>query len=405
MSAEVLPAPVPYRLSTTDHQAGRLGALSLGLIGLFGLALPVMWMVEVAGGQLNTCAADLFILPVLLILRGRLVKVGSLGYWILALWTINVISWAFSASLLDFVMFLRECVKLATCFLYAFAGFAIARDARGSNAFVKGMVWSGIILAAVGIFAFFSRQPAWFLDEGDRVSGTYDDPNAFAIYLSMVLPLAASVGIGWTVIPLFIGAALVSFSRTGLAAMGASVLLNSLTVGLKRFLLVAVAGAFIFLTLYGIAISTTRVGRRVAKYEKSLETRKSLWSLATEVVAEHPAIGIGKGNWEEASGSHILPHNTFLSVMVDGGIIGFAVFIIPIFVWVGRGLRQPAARRWAIVVFVGLVGGLAVSLDNFRPFWLGIGALVAQLAITQPNQTASCAVNAVASIQVDNRWR
>jgi len=116
-------------------------------------------------------------------------------------------------------------------------------------------------------------------------------------------------------------------------------------------------------------------------------------------------LGVGKGNWEAASGSHTLPHNTFLSVMADGGVIGLAAFIIPIGIWVVRGLRRASARPWAIAVVAGLVGGLAVSLDNFRPFWLAIGALVAQLSLAASYRATAVAARAGARSPLDRHWR
>jgi O-antigen ligase len=172
----------------------------------------------------------------------------------------------------------------------------------------------------------------------------------------------------------------VSFSRTGLAALTSSLALSLLHLGLRRYLLVAIACVVVFLGVYGFASQTT-VGKRIANYHGSLEGRTSLWAAAAETVAEHPLLGVGKGNWQAASGRQSLPHNTVLTLMVDGGLVGFAVFMVPLAVWVWRGMRRASTRRWAIAVLIGLVGGLAVSLDNFRLFWVAVGVLAAQLTL------------------------
>ncbi|MBN1460717.1 MAG: O-antigen ligase family protein, partial [Armatimonadetes bacterium] len=211
-----------------------------------------------------------------------------------------------------------------------------------------------------------------------RVAGTLGDANAFGIYLGMMLPLLTSLRIAWAAIPLFIGATVVSFSRTGLVSVSASLMLSLANLGLRRYLLVVLACAIVFVGVWGVASSTT-VGKRVANYQDTLETRQGLWTLAAEVTMQHPLLGIGKGNWNAVTGRKTLPHNTFLSVMVDGGLFGFAIFLVPLTVWLWRGARSPRARPWAIAVFIGLVGGLAVSLDNFRPFWVAVGVLVAVL--------------------------
>jgi len=405
MQVEAQTAPVAVS-PLSAAPAARLSPITLGLVALFGFLLPGMRQIDFAGGIVNACAADLVILPVLLLVRGRLLRAGGLGYWIFALWMINLLSWTMSASLLTMKVFQRECIKLALCYTYAFAGFGIARELRSHGALVRGMLWSAIPMAAYGILAFFTRRPDWFFDsDGSRVAGTFGDANAFGIYLGMVLPLMGSVRAGWLIIPLFIGAGVVSFSRTGLASLGSALGLNALHLGLRRYLVVALACVVVFTTIYGIAVSTTKVGGRLANYHTSLEERQSLWGRAAGVAARHPVLGVGKGNWEAASGSRTLPHNTFLSVMADGGVVGLAVFTIPVGIWVVRGLRRASARPWAIAVVAGLVGGLAVSLDNFRPFWLAIGALVAQLSLAASYRATAVAARAGARSPLDRHWR
>ncbi|MFB3880274.1 MAG: O-antigen ligase family protein [Armatimonadota bacterium] len=404
MQVQLKTAPAPVAPSGAAALSG-LSAISLGMIGLFGFLLPVMRLLDFAGGRVNASAADLLILPVLFVLRGRLLHTGSLGYWLLALWTANLVSWALSISLLAPNVFQRQCITLATCYLYALAGYVIGRGSRSRDALVRGLLWSAIPMAGYGIIAFFVQRPDWFFDsDGTRVAGTFGDANAFPIYLAVVLPLVASAGIGWLTIPVFIGAGVVSFSRSGLAALGASLGLGMAYLGLKRYLLVVIGCVAIFLAVYSAATRMTTVGRRLANYQGSLEERQSLWNRAFEVASRHPVFGIGKGNWEEASRSRILPHNTFLSVMADGGLVGFGIFMIPIGVWVVRGLRRPAARPWAIAVCAGMVGGLAVSLDNFRPFWLVIGVLAAQLSLGAGYRAVAAPARARGRSPLNRHW-
>lgn len=387
MSAETVSSAEAVPVAAVPRPAARARAVSCALVGLLGFALPVMRHVDFAGGEVNACAADLLLLPALFALRGRWVRSGGLGGWLLVLWLINLVSWAASISLLTFSVFLRESAKVATCYLYALVGFGIGRDVRTENALIKGLVFAAIPMAAVGIFAFFARVPRSFIVDA-RVAGTLGDANAFGIYLGMVLPLTASVRAAWLAIPLFIGAGVVSFSRTGLTAIASSLLLSTLNLSLRKYLLVLLVCALVFLGVWRAASQTT-VGKRISNYHGSLEERHGLWAMAADMAARHPLFGIGKGNWGAASGRRTLPHNTFLSIMVDGGLVGFAAFLVPLVVWLWRGVRQSTARRWAIAVMIGLVGGLAVSLDNFRLFWVSVGVLVAQLMVSSPASPGS----------------
>ncbi len=402
MSAGAIPAPEVAPWARPARRAVRLGTPSYALIGLLGFVLPVMHYLAFGGSRVNACAADLLLLPVLFLLRERWMRGSGLAAWLLGLWIINLLAWSFSASLLTVNVFLREFIKVATCYLYALVGFGIGWEGRSERACVRGLVFSAIPMAAIGIFAFFTRVPAFFIIES-RIVGTLTDANAFGIYLGMVLPLAASLYLTWLAIPLFIGAGVVSFSRTGLTAIGASLLLSMLHLGLRRYLLVAAVCVLVFIGVWRVASQTT-VGKRVADYQGTFEHRQSLWTVAAEVAAEHPVLGVGKGNWEAASGRHTLPHNTFLSIMVDGGLLGFAVFAVPLAMWLWRGMKRGDTRPWAIAVFIGLVGGLAVSLDNFRPFWLAVGVLAARLTASRGRVAPAVSARPGLHLPGDPHW-
>ncbi len=54
---------------------------------------------------------------------------------------------------------------------------------------------------------------------------------------------------------------------------------------------------------------------------------------------------------------------------------------VPLFYQLALGLRRPDTRLWAVPLAVALLGGLAVSFDNFRPFWLVAGLLSGRLSL------------------------
>jgi O-antigen ligase len=337
-----------------------------------------MRRVQFAGHTVNLCAADLMVVPVLLLVWRRWVTARSLCLWLFALWMVNLVSWGLSLPLLEPATFVSASLKLIACFMYALVGFGIAREWHSQDVFIKGLAAAALPVAALGISAFLSGVPQAFLIDA-RVVGTFTDPNAFAVYLAMVLPLIIARPVGWIGLPLFIGAGLVSLSRTGLAAMGTSLLLGVAQARLRQYLPVALACGLAFLLVWG-TVGKTNVGQRIVSYHRSLEGRQELWALAADVAQRYPITGIGKGNWEMASRDRPLPHNTFLTVLVDTGLIGIAVFLVPIIIWLWRGVRQATARPWAVALLAGMVGGLAVSFDNSRFFWLAVGALAGRLA-------------------------
>jgi len=377
MTVETLPARASLS-PPAARPAARAGVALCLLAGLLGILIPINQYVEVSAGQVNVSAGDVLLLPLAALLVGRWLRGRSLGYWLFGLWMVNLVAWTLSLSVLTKMIFLREVVKLVACYVYALVGFGLGCHARTTAALVKGMLLAAVPIAALGIFAYFFRSPAFFIQEA-RVVGTFQDPNAFACYLAMVLPLATTLPLGWMAAPLFLGAGIVSFSRSGIASLASSFALTSVLAGARRYLVVAIISLLVLLALWG-SVGGTALGLRFVKYGGTLDERKGLWALASDVSAQHPILGIGKGNWEAVSGSRTLPHNTFLSLMVDTGLIGLALFLLPLAVWLLKGARRRDARPWAIAVLASMVGGVAISFDNFRPFWLALGVLVARLS-------------------------
>ena len=354
------------------------GVVVSALLLLLGVLLPVMRYVPIAGVNVNLCAADAILLPVLFALRKQWLHSGALGRWILALWVTNLISWWLSLSLLTPDVFLREAMKLVTCYLYALVGYGIGSEARHERPFAKGLIIAAVPVSLGAVSAYLTGLPSFFIVDA-RVAGTFTDPNAFGIFLAMLAALIASASVAWLLIPILVAGAAVTLSRTGLVSMAASLLLTALRGGGRRFLMIAAICA-VALTLAWGSFTSNSLSRRLVEYETSLGDRQELWRQAYESGAEHPLFGIGKGNWLSVTGRIDVAHNTFLQVIADQGFVGFCVFLAPLAFWLGAGLRRPGPRPWAVALFVGLIGGLAISLDNFRLFWLVAGVLVAKLA-------------------------
>lgn len=379
MSTGTALRPEPELCERRVQGETKISALPCYLAGLLGFTLPIMYYLPgiTSASKLNISLADLFLLPLVLILWRRWIRSGALGYWLVALWLFNLISWQLSLLLVkpDLV---TPGMKLVTCFLYALTGYGIGGDARTEAAFLKGLLASALPVAALSILAYFTGSPSFFIVDS-RVTGTFRDPNAFACYLAMLVPLVSASPAGVYALPLLLAGGLVTLSRTGLAALASSSFLSVLLTNLRRrvFLLVITLLALVALCA---GVGQTTLSRRIMSYEDSLAYRQHLWGSALEVASKHPVFGIGKGNWETVSGERQVPHSSFLQVLVDGGVVGFGVFFFPLLIWLGKGLKRPGTRPWAIAVFAALVGGLAISLDNFRFFWLAVGLLVAGLA-------------------------
>jgi hypothetical protein len=366
--------------------ANQLGRFGIALVFVFSVLLPIMRFGEMFGSRVNFCFADALLLPVFLLLGRRWIRSGALGAWLLALWAANLIAWALNVSILEPMTFARESLKVVTCSCYALVGFGLGRETQTERAFARGLIFSIVPISLLAISAFFTGQPSDFVFES-RVTGSFTDPNAFAVYEAMLVPVAATLAHSAPILGILVGGTIAPLSRTGMVSLLVAMTLTVLHSGWRRYIWFLIFAAVAVVVLAS-GFSSNAAAKRVSAYEGTLSERHDLWSLAGKVGGEHPLFGIGRGNWEEVSGSRVIPHNTFLSFFSDIGGIGLAVFLIPVLTWLSRGFRHRETRGWAITCLVGMVGGLAVSFDNFRFFWLAIGVLVAQLAVQEQARRA-----------------
>lgn len=250
-----------------------------------------------------------------------------------------------------------------------------------------------------------------------RAYGTFAQPNPYAGYLGLVLPLALSLALhslslraGWDgrrgvgVVPrlvsLFLFPAtaglillglLASWSRGGwlgmIAGVGAVVALRSRRAALLSLLLLFLLLAGFVLGVVG-ALPTSVQERfrgvedwtlflrpvelrsiRVTGENFALVERMAHWWAAYAMWLDHPFTGVGVGNYPVAYETYRMPgwkeplghaHNIILNVMAESGLVGLVAYFL-LWGWVfvyGLGrVRKTHGLRRALVV--GALGGLA----------------------------------------------
>jgi O-antigen ligase len=117
-----------------------------------------------------------------------------------------------------------------------------------------------------------------------------------------------------------------------------------------------------------------------------LSGRKSIWAAGLEVFREHPFFGVGAGAYLP-SVRHILvvpnvAHNTFLSVLVELGVIGFGIFcaLLGVLLLSAKELPWLPKRLWLVCLAAWLVGVSSLSWEMRKPTWLLFGLLLSQNA-------------------------
>jgi O-antigen ligase len=105
----------------------------------------------------------------------------------------------------------------------------------------------------------------------------------------------------------------------------------------------------------------------------STSGRTQMWPIVFDSAMEHPVVGGGLGSSQEALGEYIQPHNEYLRVFHDGGIIGVSLLVFVFISWllhlrrqyvwaVRTSLAHPEIELAALFTLLGIV--LAAITDN-----------------------------------------
>jgi O-antigen ligase len=154
--------------------------------------------------------------------------------------------------------------------------------------------------------------------------------------------------------------------------------------------------------------SWERLSTVPSEFEHGTMTGRTLiWSAGWQIFRRHPVLGIGANAFrvvvsrvlEEpirmGAASPAPPaHNTFLSVLVEQGAIGFALFCA-LLGWLALSVRaMPALPRqlWSVSLTVWAVGVSSLTWEMRKPTWFLFGLLMVQIAAWCGSSETKCSV-------------
>ncbi len=275
----------------------------------------------------------------------------------------------------------------------------LCRTPPQERALIQAYV-AGSVVSSIGTMA---RYVGGLQTYYRRYAAPGFEPNDMALTLALVVPLAMYLALQAR--PLFrwlyriaaglaIVALLLTASRTGLiaciVAFGFAVWTWRAS-NTEQKIADVVLLALLILGTVRFAPPASR--RRLATLPKEVATgtfhqRKQIWAAGMKSVVEHPLLGVGAGAFPEGiwpylttvglNTQHYVAHNTFLSVLAECGLIGFAVYALwlltqMVYVWV---LPSKERALWAVMLAVWAAGGLALSWEHRKPGWLFFGLIM-----------------------------
>ncbi|HOL73304.1 MAG TPA: O-antigen ligase family protein [Bryobacteraceae bacterium] len=124
----------------------------------------------------------------------------------------------------------------------------------------------------------------------------------------------------------------------------------------------------------------------------TLHNRTRIWKAGLKTLKQYPLAGAGAAAYPEAvrpalgrpaiEGHEYVAHNTFLSVLVETGMIGLALYgamlaTLAVFVWM-----MPFIERvlWAVMLAVWATGVSTLTWEHRKPSWLIFALIMTQWA-------------------------
>jgi O-antigen ligase len=282
--------------------------------------------------------------------------------------------------------------------------------------------------AAAGVYqAFAGVGPETFQARGlTRAYSAFGEPNPFAGYLEMTVPLLIAVSLAWLVpirrgsaakrpagwfVGLVVGGAafgsvamVLSQSRGGLLGFGAGVATVLVLNGGWARSVVLVSGAVVLLVLvlppFGPKLRdriVTGIGNPTSTTQVTVENwaaqeRMSHWRAGLSMWSKYPVLGVGAGNYSDHYREETkiwrfrIPrghaHNAYIQSAAQSGIIGLAAYltlVVTVLTTLVKRLRDSGTETRSVVA--GAFGvTVAVMIHGFFDY-LHVLSLGLQLSV------------------------
>lgn len=374
------------------------GRVPFALLWLFVCSFPVEKTIEIPGvgyvsKALGMLALGAGLLAVAIDGRMRALKGAHAAPVLFVLWSALTLRWSLDAeATISKAGTLLQLIGMAWL-IWEFC--ATERHViRLMQAYVFGTFYAG----ANALARYLVAHQTYYL----RYAADGFDPNDFALTLALSIPMSYCLAIRakgpkawiyWAQLGLTAFSVLLSASRSGFLATCVAASIVPLTFAYTRRrqkLMIAVGALTAALCLAAMvpASSWQRLGTIGSEVRSgSLNDRGSIWRAGLEVFEEHWLAGVGSGAYPRSvepvlgwpARWLIVAHNTFLSVLVETGLVGFALFAVFLALEVRAvwKLQGPSRMVWAVVLMVWFAGVNTLTWEIRKPTWLIFGLILA----------------------------
>jgi len=271
---------------------------------------------------------------------------------------------------------------------------------------MQAYVFGTIVSAVDTVYLYLSHQESVY----QRYAGANLDANDLGLIMALSIPVSYYLlirtkgRVGWIYgLQLVLAGATVLLTASRGAALASIVALAIVPLtqahltgrqGIAVLLTVSllVCGAIAFVP----ATSWDRLSTMPSEFAQGTFTgRTVIWAAGWEIFRLHPFLGIGSNAFrivvsrvlgepirvdQTAMPSAPPAHNTFLSVLVEQGVIGFTLFcaLLAVLALSVRAMPSLTQRLWIVWLGVWVVGASSLTWEMRKPTWFFFGLLMAQ---------------------------
>jgi len=121
-----------------------------------------------------------------------------------------------------------------------------------------------------------------------------------------------------------------------------------------------------------------------------LTGRLLVWRDGLASFEEHPVLGVGANMYRTINSLGKVAHNSFLSVLVELGLVGFGLFALVLVIAVTQAWRQPRwdSVFWLCLLLVWAIGASALTWEHRKSTWLFLSLLMVSAALARQDEQA-----------------
>lgn len=307
------------------------------------------------------------------------------------------LTWIWS---IDRTSTMRRAATLAELLAMAWLIWDSCLDRTRQRQLMQAYVWGAVAASASAYVRYLNDQQTYWR----RYAAAGFDPNDFGLILALSIPVAFYLAMspGWArwiyrmAVVAVIGAILLTASRMAMVATVTAFAFPLWTwrqsdpshrVSSMLLLALMVLGVFRFAP----APARERLATITTELTKgTLHNRTTIWKTGLKVLRHHPVAGIGAGAFPEAvkpwlgvpgvPGHFYVAHNTFLSVLVECGAIGFLFYGLMLVAAVFYVWTLPPTERalWAVMLAVWTIGVSTLTWEQYKPSWLILSLIMTE---------------------------